>query len=107
MVASYHIQHPRLYSPEGLDYAKGLLEAFLVEGRSPADVRKRNHAHVDSGQRTWRIKGTPERHGIHPHPVTWTMTAADVVAGGIDNYCANVERWAWSIHKALQIITKS
>jgi hypothetical protein len=53
MVASYHIQHPSLYSPGGPDYAKGLLEAFLIE-----------------------------------------------------NYCANVERWARSIHEALQAAAK-
>lgn len=107
MVISYHIQHPSLYSAEGLDYAKGLLEAFLEEGRPPKEVRKRNRAQVDSSRRTWKIKGTPERHGAHPYPITWTMTAADVVAGGIDNYCANVERWAWSIHEALKTAEKS
>jgi hypothetical protein len=106
-VACYHIQHPSLYSPEALDYAKGLLEAFLIEGRSPDEVRKRNRAQVDSGRRTWKIKGTPDRHGAHPYAVAWTMSTADVIAGGADNYCANVQRWAWSIHTALQAASQS
>lgn len=101
MVASYHIQHPSLYSPEGLDYAKQLLESFLVEGKTPAEIRKRSRSEVDSGQRTWKIKGTPDRHGVHPYPVTWTMTAVDVAAGGIENYCTNVDRWARSIYDTL------
>lgn len=107
MVASYHIQHPSLYSPEALDYAKQLLEAFLVAGRSPDEVRKRSRTQVNSGQRIWKVKGTPDRHGVHPQPVAWTMTVADVVAGGIENYCANVERWAWSIHETLKTADKS
>jgi hypothetical protein len=70
----------------------------LVEGRPPDEVRRNSRAQVDSGQRTWKIKGTPDRHGAHPHPVAWTMTTADVAASGIKSYCANVERWAWSIY---------
>ncbi|MCB9421795.1 MAG: hypothetical protein H6667_18490 [Ardenticatenaceae bacterium] len=101
-VICYHIQHPSLYSPEGLNYAKQLLAAFLVEKLSPDEIRKRSRAQVDSSQRTWRIKGTPDHHSDHPHSITWTITAVDVIASGSKNYCANVERWARSIHKALE-----
>jgi hypothetical protein len=101
-VICYHIQHPHLYSPEGLDNAKQLLKAFLTDGLTPNEVRNRSRAQVDSGQRTWKIKGTSDRHGSHPQPIAWTMTASDVVADGIENYCANVERWARSIHTTLQ-----
>ena len=107
MVASYHIQHPSLYSPEGLEDAKQLLTAFLVEGCTPDEIRKHNRTQVDSSRRTWKIKGTPDRHGSHPHSVTWTMTTAAVVAGGVDNYCINVKCWAESIHKTLKAAGKS
>jgi hypothetical protein len=105
MVVTYHIQHPSLYSTESLDYAKQLLEAFLVEGLSPDEVRKLIQPQVNSSHRSWKIKGTPDNHGAHPQSVRWLVTAVDVITGGIENYCANVERWAWSIHEALQNIT--
>ncbi len=36
MVLCYHLQHPGLYSPAGLQHALGLLEDFVVRGQSPA-----------------------------------------------------------------------
>ena len=107
MVASYHIQHPSLYSQEGLDSAKKLLVAFLVEDSSPDEIRQRNRAQVDSNCRTWKIKGTLNKHSFHPHPITWAMTAADVVTDGSDNYCVNVRQWAEAIHETLQAARKS
>jgi hypothetical protein len=102
MVLSYHLQHPSLYSPDGLENAKGLLIQFFEEGVTPQEVRKKNSAALDSGTRKFKIAGTPESYGKYAHPVQWTMTAADVVAGGMDNFYANVEKWADSILKSLR-----
>jgi hypothetical protein len=101
MVVSYHLQHPSLYSPEGLNEGRRLLVDFL-EGVPPQEVRERNRGRLDSSKRTWKIKGTDDSHGSYDRPIRWTMTAADVVAGGVDNYCDNVRRWAESIHEALR-----
>jgi hypothetical protein len=102
MVLSYHIQHPSLYSPDGLNSAKGLLVEFLERGTTTEQVRKRNRDLMDSGKRTFKIKGTPDSQGAHAHPVSWTMTAADVTAGGVDAYCDNVTAWAHSILESLK-----
>lgn len=102
MVLSFHLQHPSRYSPEGLAHAKGLLVDFLERGLTPAQVRTRNRSRVDSGKRTFRITGTPEHHGAYTHPVAWTMTASDVVAGGLDTFVDNVRVWARSILDALR-----
>jgi hypothetical protein len=40
MVLAYHLQHPHLYSPEGLAYARRLLADFLV-GLTPTAARAR------------------------------------------------------------------
>ena len=101
MVLCYHLQHPSLYSPEGLNQARRLLVEFLEQGATPDEVRKRNRASVDSGKRKWKIKGTAISHGSYDHPIQWTMTAADVVAGGTEDYCDNVRRWAQSIRQVL------
>jgi hypothetical protein len=102
MVLCYHLQHPSLYSPRGLSAARRLLVEFLEQGETPDEVRKRNRASVDSGKRKWKIKGTAASHGSYDLSVQWTMTAADVTAGGATNYCDNVRRWAQSIHQVLK-----
>jgi hypothetical protein len=40
--------------------------------------------------------------GAAPSPIAWRMNAADVAAGGIDNYCENVEKWASTIQEQLE-----
>ena len=97
MVVSYYLQHPSLYSPEGLNGAKKLLVDFVERGISPQHVRQRDRDKVDSGKRKYKIKGTAASHGAYAHPIRWTMTAADVTAGGLDNYVANVRLWAQSL----------
>jgi len=39
--------------------------------------------------------------GVSCHPVPWTIVAADVVAGGVGDYCDNVKAWARSVYEAL------
>jgi len=102
MVLCYHLQHPSLYSPQGLNEAQHLLVEFLEKGVTPDEVRKRNHARVDSSKRKWKIKATAASHGSYEHPVQWTMTAGDVAADGANDYCDNVRRWAQSILQALK-----
>ncbi len=101
MVLCYHLQHPSLYSPDGLRHALGLLEDFVARGVSPAEVRQRNRDKVASDQRAWKITARPDAHGAYDQPIAWTMTAADVVAGGADRYCDNVRLWARSIYDAV------
>jgi hypothetical protein len=101
MVLCYHLQHPGLYSPEGLSHALGLLEDFVVHGIAPAEVRRRNRDMVASDQRTWKITARPDAHGAYERPIVWTMTAADVIAGGAAAYCDNVRLWARSVYEAV------
>ena len=105
MVLCYYLQHPSLYSPAGLNGARRLLVEFVDHGASPAEVRQRNRARVDSSQRNWKITGTPASHGSYDPPIRWRMTAADVVAGGSGNYCNNVRAWARSINEALEALS--
>ncbi len=102
MVLCYHLQHPSLYSPEGVRGAAGLLVDFMERGIGPQEVRARDRDKLDSGRRKFKIKGTPDLHGSYAHPVTWTMTAADVIARGEANYVESVRAWARSVLEALK-----
>src|SRR5512147_743298 len=84
-VLCYHLQHPSLYSPEMLDGAKQLLVDFVERGVSPQTVRQRDRTKLDSGNRSWKIKGTAGSHGTYHNPIHWTMTASDVTAGGMEH----------------------
>ncbi len=101
-VLCYHLQHPSLYSPEGLNGAIRLLSDFLERGMTPEQVRKRDRATVNSHERTWKIKGTAASHGAYNRPIQWTMTAANVIAEGVENYCDSVRTWTRSVYEALK-----
>jgi hypothetical protein len=102
MVLCYHLQHPSLYSPDGLRWARTLLVDFLERGLTTQEVRRRYRAALDSGNRTHKIKGTPESHGAYERPVGWTMTAVDVTNGGAERYVESVKRWAQSVLDCLR-----
>src|SRR5262245_38185795 len=55
MVLCYHLQHPSLYSPEGLRYSMQLLVDFVERGVSPQESRQRSRVIVDSANRKWKI----------------------------------------------------
>jgi len=101
MVLCYHLQHPGLYSAEGLAVARGLLADFIEHGLSPEEVRKKNSGRVASGARDWSIAARPGNQGAYDRPIHWTMTAADVVASGPENYVVNVRTWASEVHRTL------
>ncbi len=44
MVLGYHLQHPSLYAPDGLEYSLQLLVGFVERGVSPQQVRERSRA---------------------------------------------------------------
>lgn len=100
-VLCYHLQHPGLYSPAGLQHALGLLDDFIVRGKSPTEVRQINRDKVASDQRTWKITARPDAHGAYDCLIAWTLTAADVIAGGAAAYCDTVWLWARSVYAAV------
>ncbi len=102
MVLCYHLQHPSLYSAEGLAHARRLLADFVAGGLSPAEVRQRQRAAVDSGQRAWHVTGRPGNRGAYERTPLWTMRAQDVVAVGIERYSDSMRRWAADVYDALE-----
>lgn len=102
MVLCYHLQHPHLYSPDGVKEACRLLAEFVEQGASPVKVRQANRAQVDSSRRKWKIAAIADMHGSYDPPIVWPMTAADVIASGVDRYCDSVRAWAQVINRALK-----
>ncbi|RPI86672.1 MAG: hypothetical protein EHM41_07715 [Chloroflexi bacterium] len=103
MVLCYYLQHPSLYSPDGLDYSRQLLVDFLEHGLSTQEVRQRSRDRVSSTNRKWKVTGRPGSQGEYKHPVEWKMTAKDVVSGGAENYVVNVQKWAERVFEDLRV----
>ncbi len=101
MVLCYHLQHPSLYSVEGLAFSRRLLANFIDQGLSTENARSVYRERVDSGKRDWPITARPGNQGAYERPITWTMTAADVVAAGAERYCECVRLWAREINDSL------
>ncbi len=97
LVLCYHLQHPSLYSPDGLRYAQKLLVEFVENDASPQEVRRRDRGRVDSGRRNWKITARDGSVGAYPNPIHWTLTSADVIARGPDRYADSVREWARSV----------
>jgi hypothetical protein len=102
MVLCYYLQHPQLYSREGLAGALALLRRFAVDGAYVVDVREQMRPSVQQGTRTYPITARPDNVGVYSQPVVWTMTAGDVVAGGVEQYYENIRAWTGSVVGALR-----
>ena len=103
MVLGYHLQHPSLYAPDGLEYSLQLLADFVEHGVSPQQVRKQRRSAVDSGKRKWKIRARTGLHGAYRRPVRWSMTAQDVVNAGAEHYIESVQQWVRAILADLRL----
>ena len=103
IVLCYHLQHPSLYAPDGLEYSLQLLADFVEHGVSPQQVRKQRRSAVDSGKRKWQIRARSGLHGTYRRPVHWSMTAQDVVNAGAEHYIESVQQWASAILADLRL----
>ena len=97
LVLCYHLQHPGLYSPQGLEQALQLLVDFLEHGLTPEQARQRSQKKLASGARSWKLTARPGWRAAFPHPVTWSRRTADIVRAGPDQYLTSVRSWAASI----------
>lgn len=97
MVLSYYLQHPGTLSQEWLAGAKQQLVDFLENNVTPQQMRQKIAPQVDSGNRDYKIRATAASTAQYRFPITWTMTATDVVNAGIETYYDSVQVWATSI----------
>ena len=101
-VLGFYLQHPSRYSPEGLEYSKGLLLDWLERGITPQQTRRQKRDEVDSGKRDFKITARPGNVGAYKHPVRWQMTARDITAAGEPRYVESVRQWAQTILEDLR-----
>jgi hypothetical protein len=99
-VSSYGLQHPDSmnYTAETLAHLRASL-ADILDGRlSIAALRQRTRKAMDGPKRVTRRAGDPE---VSWRRGGWPITAADVIAGGVDGYAGRVTQWARSVREVL------
>ena len=91
-VAAYLLQHSSKLSQEGWLETRRLLREFLIEKKSPAEIRRQNKNNVDGSRRHWKI--TSDDGIAKINKTEWMKTIMDVRLTNADTYCADVTAWA-------------
>jgi hypothetical protein len=102
MVASYHMQHPHLYSSEALAGIRQNVAKYLAGELTVDQIREETRESARSDKRKTTVTARAGNHGGYATPVEWTMRAVDVVAAGKEQYPTSVRTWAKSIIAALE-----
>ncbi len=93
-VCTYNLQHPSKLSYQGWEASRQLLHDFIIDGKSPEQIRRSNNKQVDNQYRKWKItgnKGTENKLSIE-----WSKTILEVRLDEPDNYCTDIKAWALS-----------
>lgn len=91
LVATYMLQHPSGFTPEGRDSFLELISNVLDERLTAEEQRERIRGRLDQQKRKWNFKAKrPEPPELHD----WPMTIADVIQGTAAELPERVWRWA-------------
>jgi hypothetical protein len=99
-VSSYVLQHPEVmnYTAEALASLRRLVADHLAGRITLAEQRRRVHRAPAAAARVTRRAGDEV---VRWPAVSWPITVADVLAGGVEGYCGRVAEWAESILRTL------
>lgn len=99
---TYNLQHPALYSREGLDAIKQVVKAIIESDDAYTKEHERDLSRqLASESRQWTMHATPTNQASYTTPMQWSMTIADVLADGPDDYTERVKAWGQSVYDVL------
>ncbi len=90
-VPAYYLQHPSRLSRDGWRLMRETLRAFVVEGKTPAQMRS---AAAIAAKPLRLTKGIPM---AFKKPIHWRKTVADVRLDAPAHYCTDVQAWAAAV----------
>ena len=94
-VGAYMLQHSSKLSREGWISLRQLLREFLVENKSPLEIRRQTKSIVDSGNRNWKISSRNGMPFIDRR--IWAKTILGVHMNEYKTYCADITDWARTV----------
>lgn len=99
LVATYMLQHPSGYTPEGRAAFARLVCTVVDEGLSGEELRERNRGRFEQGERSWNLKAAS---ASEPVLREWSATIADVIEGAAGDLPVRVLAWACSVREDLR-----
>lgn len=93
-VPAYLLQHNH-FSREGWLATRRLLRQFVDEQLTPEEARRQTRRTVGETQRYWRWTRGPKLATVEG--IAWTCTIADVRFDLVEDYCADVWKWARAV----------
>ncbi len=99
LVATYMLQHPSGFTPEGRASFEALVSEVVDDELTAEQLRARNKDRFEQQDRDWTLKAKT------PSPVVlreWPMTIADAVDGDPDGLPERVWAWARSAREELR-----
>ena len=101
-VATFILQHSCNLTRESWLQERQLLQRFLINGETPAEVRREAGNRIDRRNRPFKITS---RAGKPLHDRSrWTNTIMDVREQDAVVYCRDVEKWARATLEDTQVI---
>lgn len=91
LVATYMLQHPGGFTPEGRQAFAATVIASVDENLTAEELRRRHRGRFDQEMRDWRFTSARK---AEPEPRRWSMTVADALDGPPEELAARVWRWA-------------
>jgi len=98
-VICYNIQHPHEFTEESLAWMRLSLRAIIVDGLSPAELRKQVRKTIKGGVQVKRHAEPSQE----PLTRNWSMTITDIRTENPEGYREDINAWARSILKDLNI----
>ena len=99
LVATYMLEHPSGFTPEGRESFAEVVRTVVDEGLSAEELRARNRGRFEQQDRDWTLKA---KSPAEPVLRTWTMTIADAVDGDAAGLPERVWAWARSVREELR-----
>lgn len=98
-VPAYMLQHPSHLSAEGWQAMRQVLHQFLVDGVSPAQMRRIIQQQQKTEPKSFNlVKGIST---ARPN-WTWNQSILDVRLDDPETYCTDVRAWAEAVHYDIQ-----
>ena len=94
-IAAYMLQHSSRLSDLGWLATRQLLREFLIEKKSPSQIKKQNKNIVDSGKRNWKIRSSDGLAFIDRR--VWTKTILDINLYNSAYYRDTIIAWASTV----------
>ena len=99
LVATYMLQHPSRYTPEGQAAFRSTVIEIVDEHASAPALRERRRGVFDQSKRDWKLtRKQPDAPVLNE----WGMTIADVLDGPPDELPQRVWRWGETVREQLR-----